>query len=226
MKKSMRPNLTKLMIRGLVDFIIILSLVVLLVYIITGCTSSKHMQTNSTSSEEKKSFNVDSLVNKKLDSARVVYEEKRKETEGEIQFYSDNISNMNDVIADLQGAVYDSTITADSLRKLLYNIKCPDNKFIYHADGSFEVSGQIKSLKGTISELQKKLDSSNTKRDDTTEISKATTDEKKTEKKESRFDKTVKIFRWWLLLLIGYIIGTFLPPMRIIDITKRLITKK
>lgn len=179
--------------------------------IMASCNTSKHIDTSSKS--EKKEINVDSLVHNKVDSVKVKYEEQRRQMEGSIEFYQDNEKTMNEVIQELQGVLYDSSITNDSLRKLIASVKCPQNKVTYHADGSLEVSGNIKSLKGTISELQKKLDSVTTKKDDNTALKKTDATENKEEAKE--VDKKVKSFRWLFWITAAYAFGCVLPPPKL-----------
>lgn len=196
-----------------------LVLLIILIAMLFGCTTTKKIDSTSI----KKELNVDSLVSAKLDSTAKYYEEKIRETKALIEFFEGNESQLSEIINALQSETMDSTMAADSLRKLLAAIKCPESKIIYRSDGSVEITGaRIKNLSATIFELQKKLDSVSVKKENVASVTKNIVEETKLK----TVDKKTKFLSWLMFLIAGYVLGVFAPPMKILNKAKSLLTKK
>lgn len=187
------------------------------ILIIAGCATTKDK--GYTKSQDFSS--VDSLKHTIEDSIRKVYEEKYKEFGFYLDFYSTSKDESDQLIGQMQDAIFDSSIAADSLRKMISNFKCPESTVKYNTDGSVEVKGKIKSLSGKILELQKSLDSARKK----TEIKTGSNIIKYTN--TVTVTKTKRVFPyWWLLIVVfvaGYMVRGKLSPSFVLDKIKKVI---
>lgn len=200
----------------------------LLLLLLVSCTVTKKVDTTATKKTESKTINLDSLSRIIADSVSKKESEKRKELESQIEFFQDNTKASNDVIAELQAAVYDSTVTLDSLRVLverLNEIKCPDNKIIIRPDGSIEASGAIKKLNYKLSELERQKDSIAKHNESLIALIKNTTEDKTDETKTKQVDKKTKWFNQWWVWLIFFAAGYYVC-MRFHPSIRKLFTKK
>jgi len=200
----------------------------LVLLVIASCTVTKKVDTTEVKKAESKTLNLDSLAKVISDSVSKKEFEKRKDLESQIEFYQENVTVSNDVIAELQMAVMDSTITLDSLRSLVLKLKetkCPDNKIIIRPDGSIEASGAIKKLNYKISELERQKDSIARHNEELNKVVKSTTENKTDESKVKKVNKKTKFLNWLIFLVAGYVICVFFPPSKITKFVKSLIKK-
>lgn len=212
--------------RGLLGLALLI-LAIACAIIVFGCSSSKHIDTTNHTTEEKKEINIDSLVKSSEEKIRKQYEEKQKETSAAIEFMKNNDEVMEDVINELQNTLYANGMSADSITDILNRLRstpCNGGKVKVNTDGSYEISG-IKSLNAKVFELQKKLDSTIQRKSDSTVLHKTDTEAKKEVVKIKSVDKEVKLMSWLMFFIVGYVLGVFLPPMKIMDVVKKLITK-
>ena len=194
-----------------------LLIIIASVLIIVGCVTTK----DKSYTKEQDFSSVDSLKHTIEDSIRKVYEEKYKEFGFYLDFYSTSKDENDQLIGQMQDAIFDSSIAADSLRKMIRDFKCPESTVKYNTDGSVEVKGKIKSLSGKILELQKSLDSARKRA------------EVKTGGSIIKYTNTVTVTKtkktypyWWLLLVCfvaGYIVRGKLPPSLIRSKIKKIL---
>ncbi len=185
--------------------------------VIVGCVTTK----DKNYSRETETSSVDSLTSVITDSIKKVYEEKYREIGFYVDFYNDNTATSNAAIDEMQNALLDSSVTSDSLRKMIKDFKCPENTVKYNADGSVEFKGKIKSLSSKVLDLQKSLDSARIRTEKVADVKLIKAKEIVTITKTK---KTKPI--WWLyivLLVIGYIVGGKFPLPKLLPAVKKFI---
>jgi hypothetical protein len=204
------------------EFIALAVIVTALVFVLNCCATSRHTETEIL--EEKTAVNYDSLMRTRGDSIRKVYDEKLRQANLAVDFYRDNEETLAGVITALQSAIYDSTVSADSLRRLFASVKCPPAKVVYKSSGDVEVTGPIKSINAALLELNKKMDSVAVTKESTTDLHKEMREEKKAESMEKKRGVSFigALFKLWWLLLAAYVFGVLFPPKKIISLLKKL----
>lgn len=180
----------------------------LLIILLVGCSTSKKI--DSTVNTDVHKVNVDSLVNKKTDSVRKVYEEALKEMSAGVEFViNNNDSICREVERQLQNDVLNNKDKADSLLIALRNAVAPVNKVIVKPSGEMEYTGQIKSFNIKVSDLQRKLDSTKISRDTELKYKNYVIDSLRNEKVIVAKKTKVKGFGWFWFL-VGFLGATFL----------------
>lgn len=189
---------------------------ILTILIIVGCVTTKDKGYKKNTSIS----TIDSITSVITDSIRKVYEEKYKEVGFYIDFYNENQLSSNDAIDEMKKAMLDTSMAADSLRKMIKDFKCPESTVKYNTDGSVEIKGRIKNLSARVLDLQKSLDSAR----------KYT--EKKADVKINNIKETITITKvkkqkplWWifpLVALIFYVVGWKFPPSKLVPAVKKI----
>jgi len=184
--------------------------------ILIGCATTKDKSTI----KHTNAISRDSLITIIEDSIKKVYEEKYKEVGFYIDFYSRNKDEADEAIGQMQDALFDSSVAADSLRRMIRDFKCPESKVKYNTDGSVEVTGKIKSLSGKILELQKSLDVERKRV------------EKKSDIKIKEYTRTITNTKlkkvrplWWIyfvLPIVFYVLGWKFPPSKLLPAVKKI----
>ena len=197
--------------RFVITFVVLMAMLAVVVFICSSCTTSKVKASTNIEKEEHHTVNTDSIRKHVADSISKKASDKLKDLQAEVEWYQENYSTINDVLADAQNAVVDSSISNDSLRtviSLLLQRKCPVNSAKINADGSVELNGALKSLRLRNSELEKKLDSVATHKGK--EIQVKTTDT--TSRKEIISQSTKEKKSWGFVqgLITGAVLMTFI----------------
>lgn len=182
------------------NFLFYWTITLSVIFLLFGCKSAKHIEKDSSSKEERKSVNTDSLVKLKVDSVRSYYEEKLKTLDADIVF---------DTGCDTMW------IDTGTFRTNIVNM------VKYIPGKGFEASGAIKTFKLKESELLKTIDYMSLQMEQEINLRIKAEELLKEERATKKVDKETKWFSWWLLLA-AYALGVFFPPMKILNTIRNL----
>lgn len=178
-------------------------------YVLTGCSSSKHVATSSEEVTSTSAINVDSLVRRKIDSTASHYEQKIKQLDNTIQFGENcNDDTLNSIIRKLRSALTDSTYRVQSLMAAIAQLESlpkQPGKIIYKSSGSFEAIG-LKFANLKLLQSQVAIDSMRSALEEEVNLRIVAGDSLSIIKNTKTVDKEKKFFdKWWIWFLLGAI---------------------
>jgi hypothetical protein len=211
--------------------VIVLAIIVTIIIVFASCTSTKHIETSSVLTEEKKIIDSSSYWKLKLSNLKLLSEEHQKELKSQLEFQESNGEQLVEAFENVQDLFIEKGLLSDSLNtrlKVIFdslkNFPCK-SKLIYRADGSIEATG-LKYANFQLDESNRKIEILKQEKDE--EINKRVHSEEllKIEIANKKMDKKTKVLSWIMFLVVGYILGIFFPPMKILHGAKLLFTKK